>query len=629
MTRPAILERLRGVQSAGSGWSAFCPAHDDQAHRSLSIGLGADSRTLLKCHARGCSVEEIAHAVRMSLAELAGNGHTEPRREVCHYDYHDEDGVLLYQVVRFEPKDFRPRRPDGAGGWLWNLQNVRRVVYCLDELPEQTRVFLVEGEKDADRLRALGLAATTTPGGAASWRDEYAQQIRDAAVVEVVAVPDHDPAGLGYVMRAAAGLTVLGVMVRVLELPGLREKEDVSDWLDAGHGTDELRALADQAPVFGAAHQADRAGFEPCPIEPNGSGGPVPPEAADDLALTPLGALLEERDDAPAWLVENRLPAGGLGLLAGKPKAGKSTMARCLALRVARGEPFLGFPTLRGPVIYLALEEKRSEVRAHFRALGATGADPIYVLCAAAPLDALARLRREVERRRPVLIIIDPLFRLLRVPAERGNDYAFMTAALEPLLTLAHETGAHVLVVHHLGKGERADGDAILGSTAIFAAVDTALLLKRSERYRTLASVQRYGEDLEEITLTLDPDTRDVTAGPPRADAETADAGRLLLAFFAAADAPVSEADLDGAIECRRQTWKRALRELVAGNQILRTGHGGKVEPFRYSGSHPIPGNQGTRTLFPALTDESKGKDSGSQVPPSIVVPKVPGNREA
>jgi hypothetical protein len=253
MTRPPILERLRGVQKAGAGWLAFCPAHQDRDKRSLSIGIGADGRTLLKCHAHACSAEQITAAVNMSLADLAptsGNGRPLERRIAATYDYHAEDGTLLYQVVRFDPKDFRPRRPDGSGGWSWNLDGVRRVVYRLDELPEQRRVFLCEGEKDADRLNALGLSATTTPGGAAGWRDGYAQQIRDAAVEEVVACRDNDDAGLRYQQTASRALARLGVSVRLLELPGLPPKGDVSDWLDAGGTRDGLLALAEAAPTF-------------------------------------------------------------------------------------------------------------------------------------------------------------------------------------------------------------------------------------------------------------------------------------------------------------------------------------------------------------------------------------------
>src|SRR4029450_6335928 len=170
--------------------------------------------------------------------------------------------------------------------------------------------------------------------------------------------------------------------------------------------------------------------------------------------------------------------------------------------------------------------------------------------------------------------IIDPLFRFVRV--EDGNDYATMTAALEPLLVLARETGACVLLVPHLGKGDRhAGGDGILGSTAIFGAVDSALLMKRTEKYRTLSSIQRYGDDLEEITIMLDPVTRTISAGLPRAEAEQADAAGLTLTYLAGKQ-PVTEAELDDAVECRTKSKRAALRALVEDGKVAKTGRGGK-----------------------------------------------------
>jgi putative DNA primase/helicase len=152
MTRPAILDRLRGVQPAGNGWLAFCPAHADQQKRSLSVGVRADGRTLVKCH-RGCTADQITRAVTMTLADLApagDNGHR-PRapRVMATYDYRDARNALLYQVVRLAPKDFRCRRPDGqGGGWIWDLKGVPIVPYRLPELPKHPRVFVCEGEKD-------------------------------------------------------------------------------------------------------------------------------------------------------------------------------------------------------------------------------------------------------------------------------------------------------------------------------------------------------------------------------------------------------------------------------------------------------------------------------------------------
>jgi RecA-family ATPase len=149
------------------------------------------------------------------------------------------------------------------------------------------------------------------------------------------------------------------------------------------------------------------------------------------LPLTPLGDLLSEPEEAVPWLVDKSLPSGGFSLLVAKPKAGKSTLARNLALAVSRGDLFLNKPTQQGAVIYLALEEKRSEVRKHFQEMGATGAEEIYIFAASAPVDALKQIRAVVEDKKPVLLIVDPLFRLARV--KDGNDYAQVTAALEPM----------------------------------------------------------------------------------------------------------------------------------------------------------------------------------------------------
>jgi hypothetical protein len=174
-----FLARLEGVRPAGdSRWTARCPAHDDN-NPSLSVTSTADGAILVKCHA-GCSFEEIRKAMRLEAREFrlkvggdcrgVGKTGAADRRLAATYDYKDEKGVLLYQVCRFEPKSFRQRRPDGKGGWVWNLDGVRRVLYRLPELLAAALaalVFIVEGEKDVDSLRAIDLVATTNPAGAA------------------------------------------------------------------------------------------------------------------------------------------------------------------------------------------------------------------------------------------------------------------------------------------------------------------------------------------------------------------------------------------------------------------------------------------------------------------------------
>lgn len=167
------------------------------------------------------------------------------------YDYRDETGELLYQVVRFEPKDFRQRRLDGQGKWVWNLDGVRRVLYRLPELLQASRqdwVIIAEGEKDCDWLCEIGFVVTTCPMGAGKWDDNYSEFLNDRKLVAII--PDNDEPGRRHAQQVAESLSRVGVRARILELPGLSDKGDVSDWLDAGGSKEELIKLAEKATPF-------------------------------------------------------------------------------------------------------------------------------------------------------------------------------------------------------------------------------------------------------------------------------------------------------------------------------------------------------------------------------------------
>jgi hypothetical protein len=165
------------------------------------------------------------------------------------YPYTDEGGALLFQVVRVEPKDFRQRRPDGLGGWVWNLHDTRRVPYQLPELVKAAAVgemiYIPEGEKDVDSLRAIGLAATTNPGGVKKWRDEYSEYLRGA---DVVVLSDNDVAGREHGEQVVASLLGTAKRIRVLDIgrhwADCPDKGDISDWLAAGGTAEKLKAIA-------------------------------------------------------------------------------------------------------------------------------------------------------------------------------------------------------------------------------------------------------------------------------------------------------------------------------------------------------------------------------------------------
>ena len=242
----AVLARLVGVRPSNGGYEARCPAHEDQ-HASLSIARGDDQRVLLHCHA-GCAPVAVCQALGLRMGDLfpPSNDGAGLGRILATYDYRDAAGDLLFQVVRFEGKDFRQRRPDGKGGWIWRLGRTPRVLYRLPELsaaPRGARIWIVEGEKDADRLAGVGLLTTTNPGGAGKW-----SKLADDSVLHgrsVVIIPDMDAAGRAHATDVAMRLRNRATEIRILELPG--PGKDVSDWFDAGGTAQALLRLLETA----------------------------------------------------------------------------------------------------------------------------------------------------------------------------------------------------------------------------------------------------------------------------------------------------------------------------------------------------------------------------------------------
>ncbi len=268
-----MLSRLEGVKSAGEGkWTALCPepGHDDHV-ASLSIKVCPDGTVLLKCH-RGCNTQAVLAAVDLDMKDLFPKG-TSPngdRSIDATYDYRDTFGVPLFQVVRFRPKGFAQRRPDSAGGWLWNLKGISPVLYKLQELTKAHSdrwVLMPEGEKHVDRLDELDFVSTTSPMGAGKWRNAYAESLKDR---RVAILPDNDAVGRRHAEQVAASLAGKAREVRIVELPGLGEHGDILDWIAGGGNRDQLIALVQAAPAWqppssdepATAHAGDRVPFD-------------------------------------------------------------------------------------------------------------------------------------------------------------------------------------------------------------------------------------------------------------------------------------------------------------------------------------------------------------------------------
>ena len=235
-----LLKRLKEVSEAGAGqWTARCPAHNDLTP-SLSVSAHGD-KILLHCHA-GCETEKILQTLGLTMRDLFQDEGKDKQGYLDIYDYRDEEGTLLYQVCRMNPKGFVQRRPGIRKKWIYKLQGVR-VLYRLPELLEAERskpVFIVEGEKDVNRLMSDGLIATTNSGGAGKWRSEYNEFFRER---DVVVIPDNDTVGIRHAKHVVDSLRSIATSTKLLELEGLSKSGDVSDWLHQGHSVDDLLEL--------------------------------------------------------------------------------------------------------------------------------------------------------------------------------------------------------------------------------------------------------------------------------------------------------------------------------------------------------------------------------------------------
>ncbi len=524
---------------------------------------------------------------------------------VATYDYHDAAGKVVFQAVRYESKGFSQQQPDGRGGWIHKMDGVIRVPFNLPALVRANVGLVAEGEKDALNLQKavagfpdndgkLSYAATTNIGGAGKWLDSYSPYL---AGKKVFVFQDNDDAGREHALEVCASVHKFAQAVHLVELSGLAHKGDVSDYLQA-HTPAELFAVMQAAPVW-----------TPPTSKPAATG------QADAFDLVPIGDLLSRPEVPPDYLVDGLLIRGTVSVAVSKPKVGKSTFARNLCLAVAQGRPFLGRSTRQGSCIYLALEERHEEITADFRAMGAEATDPVLVHAAPAPLLAIVALADLIRRQRPALVVGDPLFRLASIRDEKA--YAEVYAALGPLIDLARETDTHILLTHHSGKSPKVDPiDSPLGSTAIGGAAATAIVLCRRESYRTLQTVTRIGPTIPETVLTFDPETRLLSIGGTRAEADCNALEEEIIEYLRSAGEKI-EPEIAEQVEGRNAVKRKALRSLVEKGMVTRAGTGKRNDAFRYSYpcTHPIAGTRVQET------------ENGPQTRANIEEKLVPGNR--
>ncbi len=407
------------------------------------------------------------------------------------YDYVSDQGEVVMQVCRMEPKSFRQRRPDPAApdGWNWSVKGVQPVPYRLPELLTAIAsgqvVYVVEGEKDVEALAREGMVATCNPGGAGKWPETFAHYLAGA---DVVILPDNDDAGFAHRDLVGNALRSVAKRVRHLALPELPAKGDVSDWLAMGGTGEDLAVLVERR------------------AEPFTAQAPVSSFGA--ILWSTLDSVQMRQD----WLVEDLMFCGDAALMFGASGSGKSFLTVDLGVSVARGVPFLGKKTIQGPVIYQAGEGGKGLVKrlkAYRQENHVVGDVPFVLLPTRANLFAhdgdgdqfIAECKAlKLHMNGLALVVIDTLS--TASPGANENASEDMSRLLQFGERLQRETGAAILWVHH----KNAAGDRERGHTSLRANVDTALEVIRDEdsKARTLRVVKvKDGEDGEKLGFEL------------------------------------------------------------------------------------------------------------------------------
>lgn len=505
------IAQMRGGKETRKGeYQCKCPAHDDRV-ASLSLGTGRNGDTLINCKA-GCDKHDVVKALGLEWSNLfreprsnvdratyrpppskpapvvsrAATSAPKERKasqldDLTHptlgkpdalYPYENEHGELVYISTRFSKpeKTFRQAQPDGDGGWRWSLSGIETLPFHLPQLieaiAEERLIFVVEGEKDVLNLERIGIAATTNSGGAKKFPESAANYFSAA---HVAIFGDNDLPGQEHAQMVAALLRRVTGSVKVVKLPGLPEKGDISDWLAAGGTSEQLQRLVANTPEW--------------PV--------VETEQTDALPLA-TRALDAPPPEPIRWTVEDILFAGELGMLVGDGGSYKSTLALHIACAVAGGYKAFGhFNTDGGAVLVVSAEDSAgvllSRASAMIRGHGwdrerVLGNTHFFALEGVSLSSAAwcAHLLSEVVRLDARLVVLDPLADLMD---GEENSATEMRPVIKAARALKVPTGAAVLLVHHAGKAgnDKRRMDRVRGSSAFHASARALHFIEKGD----------------------------------------------------------------------------------------------------------------------------------------------------
>lgn len=487
----------------GQEFKALCPKHDDH-NPSLFINLEKEVFNCQGCGWSGKIWDDKKHG-KPDDEEPDKNSDQDPSGEIlATYDYRNAHGDLLFQTVKLSApspknKTFRQRRPDGNGGWIWNLDGTVRVLYRLPELlTGQDPVLICEGEKDVDNLITLGLTATTNPMGAGKWNIIYNPCL---AGRDVIILPDNDDPGKKHSTQVAQSLLGTAKSIKILNLPDLPEKGDVSDFLARYTGITKEQFLE---VASGLAE-----------------------DWTDDKKETQKwgnGKSLIEILDAPFippdWLIEPILSAGDKGFLVAQYKKGKTLLLMDCALSLSMGRSeWLGFkiPKPRKVLfIRFELKDRRFNQRLRLMVDGMGGIKLVQSM----PIFEYPRgfeitkqsdfdwLKRMIDTHEPDALFLDPFYKLTSVMDIKDPKNAMpMIRKFEDL-----RDGYEELLMwmsHHdkkLTQGQESNSDSAYGPMFFQADMDFKITLTKTGEKFNLSFLSN-DVPVEDIKIERDPKT--------------------------------------------------------------------------------------------------------------------------
>jgi len=263
-----------------------------------------------------------------------------PENIVAKYPYKDEDGKILSYCVRFEEsgkeKDFRQWQKNGDT-WIPNVRGIRRVPYRLPDIIENDYIIICEGEKDVENLVELGCIATTNQNGAGKWLPEFNTFLKGK---HIYILPDNDEAGRTHAQKIVDGLVGIAASIRVIDLPGLDHKGDVSNWIESGGTKDQLVSLIEST--------------APCSTAPTPGIWDKPMD---------LVSLIDTTPEPHKWFCKERIIAGRGLIITGVGGSSKTRLLYHLAAGAILGRlPWAWDVSVMGRVVLVLTEDTMNDV---------------------------------------------------------------------------------------------------------------------------------------------------------------------------------------------------------------------------------------------------------------------------